>query len=319
MRKRYEGRRGLIRFRQLEAFRLVVAHGSMTAAADMMHVSQPAVSRLISDLEAEVGFQLFDRRRGLLSPTAEGLRFFGHVEENFLGLSRLENAAEEIRQDSAKLRIAVTHSLAATVLPLALKRFRSRFPDTKIVLRAHRLSQVMLQVQSRAVDVALGSQIPPMPNLSRFYLGSTRQICVLRRDHPLADRAVIRPEDLTGQTIVTILPDGPADWSQLDMLMAGIPHAATFEANTSQSIYALANEGLAVAIVEPFSYRLWAGQNLVARPFQPQIVTHFHVVSSTQPAIAREIEWFRGCLQQQAASTDEFFQDPAQAETGSAP
>lgn len=302
----------MIRFRQLEAFRLVVSHGSMSAAADMMYVSQPAVSRLISDLESEVGFQLFDRRRGLSSPTAEGLRFFGHVEENFLGLSRLENAAEEIRQNSAKLRIAVTHSLAATVLPLALKRFHTRFPETKVVLRAHRLSQVILQVQSRTVDIALGSQIPPMPNLGRFYLGSTRQICVLRRDHPLAARSVISPVDLVGQSIVRIPPDGPADWSQLDMLMADIPHTANFEANTSQSIYALANEGLVVAIVEPFSFRLWAGQNLVARPFQPHIVTHFYVISSMQPAIAREIEWFHSCLRQQAASTDEFFQDPGE-------
>ena len=86
-----------MKFRQLEAFNHVMNSGSMVAAAAVMHISQPAVSRLISDLEKELKFSLFNRKQGMLVPTPNGLTFFEAVEESFLGIQRLENAARHIR------------------------------------------------------------------------------------------------------------------------------------------------------------------------------------------------------------------------------
>ena len=76
-------------FRQLEAFHAVMISGSASRAAELLQVTQPAVSRAVAELEAAVGFGLFDRVRGRLVPTPEGQTFFAAVSRSFVGLDRL--------------------------------------------------------------------------------------------------------------------------------------------------------------------------------------------------------------------------------------
>src|SRR5712692_8207112 len=90
----------MIRFRQLEAFRSLMMTGTSVGAARKMHITQPAISRLISDLEADIGFRLFNRAKGRMEPTLAGVRFYKAVEENFLGLERLKQAADAIRNEA---------------------------------------------------------------------------------------------------------------------------------------------------------------------------------------------------------------------------
>ena len=80
-----------MKHRQLEAFRNVMQTGTTAKAADLMCVSQPAVSRLISELEIYLNFSLFDRNKGRLVPTPEALKFFNGVERFFIGIDELEN------------------------------------------------------------------------------------------------------------------------------------------------------------------------------------------------------------------------------------
>lgn len=83
--------------RQINAFRQVIRLGSVTAAARALSVSQPAVSRLIGDLEAGLGFPLFERRAGKLYPTPDARNLASEVERMFYGLERLERFARDMR------------------------------------------------------------------------------------------------------------------------------------------------------------------------------------------------------------------------------
>lgn len=83
--------------RQVEAFRSIMLRGSMTATAQALRTSQPSISRLIAELEAAIGFKLFERQAGRLKPTDEGLSFYREVERSFLGLDNLNQAARDIR------------------------------------------------------------------------------------------------------------------------------------------------------------------------------------------------------------------------------
>ncbi|MBC7800259.1 MAG: LysR family transcriptional regulator, partial [Gemmatimonadaceae bacterium] len=94
-------------FRQLEAFHAVMIGGSASRAAELLGISQPAVSRAIAELEQGTGFALFDRVRGRLVPTPEGRLFFAEVDVSFTGLDRLRAAAARIRDfGSGAIRIA---------------------------------------------------------------------------------------------------------------------------------------------------------------------------------------------------------------------
>src|SRR5690625_7672400 len=77
--------------RQVEAFRAVMQFGSITAAAQALGVTQPAVSRLIADLEYAISFLLFERRGARLLPTREAIELYGEVERMYYGLDRLEH------------------------------------------------------------------------------------------------------------------------------------------------------------------------------------------------------------------------------------
>ena len=98
-----------MKHRQLEAFRNVMTTGTTAKAAKLMYLTQPAISRLIGDLEIHLDFKLFDRNKGRLVPTPEALKFFSGVERFFIGIDCLENAAQQIRQQGGGvLRVSAT-------------------------------------------------------------------------------------------------------------------------------------------------------------------------------------------------------------------
>ena len=102
----------------LEAFRAVVDHRSVTAAATAMGVTQPAVSTQIARLEDTVGFSLFDRASGRLKPTAEGLLFYAEASRVLGEVDRLATATAQIREgQSGRLVIASHPSAAISLLP----------------------------------------------------------------------------------------------------------------------------------------------------------------------------------------------------------
>ncbi len=93
--------------RQIEAFRAVVLTGGVGMAAKLINVTQPAVSRMIRDLQQQLGLTLFERRGTGLVPTSEALSLYAEVERAFVGLERIAQMADELRTRRAGfLRIA---------------------------------------------------------------------------------------------------------------------------------------------------------------------------------------------------------------------
>jgi DNA-binding transcriptional LysR family regulator len=298
-----------MKFRQLEAFNHVMTGGSMVAAAASMNISQPAVSRLISDLEADLNFSLFSRKQGTLAPTPNGLTFFAAVEESFMGIERLENTAKYIRGENAQvLRVAVTHSLAATLMPPVLKSFKQRFPHVRIVVHSHRLSQIILRLQNASVDIAIGSQIPKIPGSVRELIGHVRQVCVVPHQHRLASKEIIRPQDLADENILRITPDGPASWSEVfeNLEDMNVPFSDTYEVDTSLTAYSLIAQGLAIGIVEPFSARLWPAGTITSHPFEPKIRTPYYFATHNRRGLEVEREAFIRLLRRCATDMIEF-------------
>ena len=93
--------------RQIEVFRAVMLAGSVSGAAQLLHVSQPAVSRLISYTESCLGFALFQRLRGRLHPTPEAHKLFSEVEVLYQGVQRINGLAGDMaNQADGVLRVA---------------------------------------------------------------------------------------------------------------------------------------------------------------------------------------------------------------------
>ena len=122
--------------REVEVFQAVMTSGTASRAAELLGISQPAVSKAIQSLEAKVGFDVFDRVRGRLVPTAEGQLLFREVEAAFIGLVRLKSAAARINDfGSGDLRVACLSAFSLNLLPDVLRRFHQAHPKVAITFQ----------------------------------------------------------------------------------------------------------------------------------------------------------------------------------------
>lgn len=193
-----------MRARQLEVFVAVMRAGSITAAARMLNISQPALSQILLHAEDELGFALFTREKGRLHPTREAFELLPDAEQLFAGLEGLRRKTTDLRLGRAGLvRIAASPPPAMSFLPAVLREYRASHPD--ILLRAHVAPVASLITMLRAGDAALAlaldDEMPPDIHVER--LGRTRFSCLLPLAHPLAERQAIGLADLQDQPLIS--------------------------------------------------------------------------------------------------------------------
>lgn len=183
-------------FRHIEAFRAVVATGSMTEASRRLHTSQPQVSRLIAQLEAITGLPLFDRSGSRVVPSLDGTRFHAEVERAFVGLTSLESAAARIRAFGAeRLRVAAMPRLAGGLLARAVVRFRAAHPDVIVAIHSGDDETVNHWLATGFCDAALTMLYGDGPDAHREHVETRACVAVLPQDHPLAAQALLTPAD----------------------------------------------------------------------------------------------------------------------------
>ncbi|HUI18819.1 MAG TPA: LysR family transcriptional regulator, partial [Alphaproteobacteria bacterium] len=147
-----------INLRQLDAFRATVLAGTVSAAATRLAISQPAVSRLIADLERSIGFALFERRKRRLHIRPEGEMLFQEVEKSFVGVEKIARCAEEIRDyRTGNLRIACMPAVSLGFLPAAICSFRAAYPNVTVVLQIRSSQKIAEWIASQPFDIALAA------------------------------------------------------------------------------------------------------------------------------------------------------------------
>ncbi|SUC30077.1 Hca operon transcriptional activator [Providencia rettgeri] len=118
-----------ISWRHIEIFRAVMTAPNLTEAAALLNTSQPTISRELARLEYLLQFKLFDRVKGRLQPTAQGLRFLEEVERSYYGLERIKNSAETIRRfEHAQISITCLPAFAQSLLPPCLPIVYGKLP-----------------------------------------------------------------------------------------------------------------------------------------------------------------------------------------------
>lgn len=302
----------MIRFRQIEAFRHLIITGTGTGAAKRLHITQPAISRLISDLEADLGFALFRREKGRLEPTVAGMRFYRAVEENFLGLERLKQVANSIRNDATEsLTISCLPVLSTTLLPAVLKAFRQQHPDAVVRVDPCSMTEIVAHLQELRTDIALSLEFDEIAGIEIEQIFETRMMCAIPEGHRLNARDVITPADLEGEEVIGWLPSGPLSFGAEQAILenAGIHPHYTIETNNSHTRYAMVANGLGISIVEPFAAQVWQAHGVKIKPFEPA-PTYGYVLAYPRASLRSEItQRFREVLLQVAKDCD--FTSPA--------
>lgn len=253
--------------RQVQAFKHVMESGTVTGAAQRMLTAQPGVTRLLKQLEHDVGFVLFERVRGRLVPTPEARIFYREVARVWTGIDHLRETARRIRErEMGGLRISAMPLLGMTFLPDLLAEFGAEHPDASLELSTYRSAQVVDEVITQRCDVgfAIGVEGDERVAQETFRLES---LCVMPSWHPMACKPVIGLQDFHDQTLIRFERHDPLRM-RLDHMLEreGVQTRQRLEVSLALQATRLVRHGLGIAVLDPINARAFGSEGLVLRP-----------------------------------------------------
>lgn len=263
----------MMNLRQIEVFHAIMVTGSVTAAARMLNVTQPAVSTILKHCESQLRMPLFVRLGGRLQPTKEAEAIFVRVSEIFAKLDTLNRTTQDIIGGRlGTLSLAGSFPVANGILASAVASFLIERPGVKVVLQSMSTPQVLNCVLNREAELGVAYEQVINKEIETELLVSTQLACVMKPDHPLARKKAVRAEELKDFPIITYLPQSLFR-TYLDPVLkeAGVFDNITIQVSLSMTGIMLAQLGAGVAIVEPYLLTAMDRTLLASRPLNPGI------------------------------------------------
>jgi len=257
----------------LRAFRLTLSEGSLAGASEKMHLSQPAVSRLISTLEGELKLTLFHRTGRRLKPTSEALAFYKEAGRILDNLDQIPRIAADIRSGkSESLRIVVMPRIAYSLVAPVISQFLATDNNVRISVDVQSRQEAYKWVSGREYDFGIGALPIEDANTETEVLLRARAQALIPTSHPLAAKPDITAEDLVNEPIVTLTP-GLLLRRQVDDFFqsAGItPSSFACEISASMLACQLVEEGAGITIADSLSAAAVDTSKVTLRPLAPE-------------------------------------------------
>ena len=285
--------RAAMNLRQLEAFRATMRSGSITAAAKLMHISQPSVSRLISDLERSVGFALFVRAgRGLVT-TVEARRFYQGVEGMFIGVEKLSELADTIRSTSSgTVSVGVIPSLSTIEMPSAVAQIYRAHKDVSIMVYVRNTPAIIDAVQMQQFDIGIVGRQPPYDGVETLYHTTVPYVCLIPEGHALdgGDGQIDLDQISQTETFITFGKTVPDGMLEMDPALAQkLRERSRLSAENMPVAAALVRETGAIAVVDFISAGIACGMGgVVSRPITQRLKYHIAIVTRGQDSLSME-------------------------------
>ncbi|MFN3459387.1 MAG: LysR substrate-binding domain-containing protein [Oceanibaculum sp.] len=282
--------------RQLDAFRMFMETGSVTAAAERLRVSQPAVSKSLVGLEYDLGLTLFVRSKKRLVPTHDAQLLHREVQRLFSSLNDIESFARDLRfLKSGELHIASAASLGHTLVADSLASFAAEHHKARIVFNVSTtVSQIVINQQVDLGFSLIQVQHPALVNDPLFH---AQGVCVVPKSHRLAGRETITAEDLQDEQFISFMRD-----SRMRHIIDAafeqrrIARYQQYDVFTSVEACALVSRGLGVSIVEPLGVAYAQWPDLWVARFEPAIRFTFNVMRARDRMPSRLAEAYLGHL-----------------------
>ncbi len=255
---------------RLSVLRAVARHGSFSGAADALGYTQPAVSRQIATLEAETGTVLVTRAAQGARLTEAGEVLVRHAEVVF---AQLEEAESELRAvvglEGGRLRLATFSSAAASIVPLAIARFRGLYPGVELVVEMLEPEDSVPRLRGGELDIALTNEGERASgdSIERVHLFDDPMYVAIPCGHRLAERPTVRLRELADEPwmlgTTTTCPD--ARMFKQACHAAGFEPTVAFENDDYHAILGFVAAGVGVALIPDLVARA-AREDVVIRP-----------------------------------------------------
>lgn len=286
--------------KQLEAFAAISSLHTTTAAAQRLGLSQSAVSRLLGQLEEDLGLSLFVREQGRLTPTREGDALVQEVEALVDAARCLERHAQQLRLAGTRrklVRVMVPNTFAQFLLPAVMERFYETHHDAVLEVFSGAYDASERALLSREVDLAFVRLPTRMPGLLVKWQFEGDSVCVMPRTHPLAQSESVRPIDLDGVPLVLL-------WRQSSMRQevdtafrnARVSPHIVAEVHSVSVACAMAERGIGVTIVNRLIAQCCDSERFVMKPFVPTMTFATGIASLEAEPVSVTCDAFGACL-----------------------
>lgn len=258
------------KLRHMEVFRAVMLTGSISGAAKMLYVSQPAVSKLIAYIESRLALRLFDRINNRLVPTSEAQALYREVERVYQAALWVNECAQSLATTpNRQLRVCCSASLSTVVLPHALAELKRQVPAMHIEWHTTLMSEMPVQILGKKVDLSI-SALPVVHDhlYSRPFMRG-RMVCVMPPGHPLEAQPVIEMAHLAREPLLLFRPDIPFGRLIAEAIeRSGVALNSFLDFTNAPEAVALVKQGMGVTIIDEFVAQ---DSGLVVKPLASEI------------------------------------------------
>ncbi|SHG11073.1 LysR family transcriptional regulator, carnitine catabolism transcriptional activator [Microbulbifer donghaiensis] len=260
--------------KQLRAFIAVARTHSLAEASAQLHISQPALSVAIRNLESAAGGPLFNRDSRQLVLTPEGREFLTRAEQLLHNWDQsLDAIQQRFRLQRGQLSLAVIPAFALNRLPALLAEFHRLHPQVNFALEDIVMERVIQAVQEGRAELGISFRPDDLEGLEFIPCDRDRFVAVLPPDHPLAGRKSLRWSDLaTAPFIAMNRGSAVRRWTDEAFTQCGKPARLLCEANQLSTIGQLVKVGLGVSAVPSLCEPQMHDQGLKCLPLTTPVV-----------------------------------------------
>tara|TARA_B100001094_G_scaffold184423_1_gene178652 strand:+ start:455 stop:1354 length:900 start_codon:yes stop_codon:yes gene_type:complete len=274
-----------MRYRHIEVFYSVFIHGSVTKAAHDLNVTQPSISKILSQSESDLGIKLFERLNKKMIPTQEAKILFPYVQKIHNNLSNFKKVSSNlVEKPQGDLNIAATHALGIDYLPEAISKFSALNSKATFETVTLHYDEIIKQVLELKVDV--GIVYDPVPNndlINQPIING--KFVVIAPQSFFPNKTLVNIDDIKTQPFIKITdkvgPRGPLG-SKLEeyLLKNSINLNPTFNTETYQVALALVSKGMGITITDKISAESSSHPNIKILDLKPDLEFSLEIVYS---------------------------------------
>ena len=301
-----------MRLRHIEVFHAVMQAGTISGAAQLLHISQPAVTKVLQHAELQLGMALFDRVRGKLYPTPEANRLYVEIDKLHRDLVAVRRLAANLRAGESELvRVVATPTLGTAVIPAAVTRWCKALPQGRCELSTNHTREIVNALLLGEADLALSLRDPHHPGIKAECIASGPLVALCPNGSPEAQRTGPLSVAEFESELIGLAADDP-----LGNVVAGALEAHGLQARTRLTVQTyqlargLAETGVGLTVVDPFTAASSDPGKLRIRPLSPEVSVQLFLLSAANAPLAQSARRLVKYLGETAKSCVERIKEP---------
>lgn len=278
-----------MKLRQIEIFHAVYVTGSVSAAARLLNISQPSVTKILRYAETSLGLPLFDRIKGRLVPTED-------AHELFSGAAEIQKHVDQLQQHSRNLRFGRGHTLRVAVLPSlglgaipdAVAEFLAKHEGVSLELQTAHHDDMVRKLYERETDLVITYDVPASAPVAFKWLGKGELVTIYREGDIESDEARLPLSALRGHRFITTVRSGPMgrllseELNRSDVALDDVVSSQTFFVAV-----ALVRSGAGVSVVDSFTAMAASTPGVVFKPLRPPLEFNVHAIYMQNRPLAK--------------------------------